>query len=110
MQLNDYQASTRDTAIYREALRGQLGRVVYAALGLTGEAGEVANLVKKIIRDDGARDFSAMSMQIRPDRRAAILDEIGDVLWYCSALCDELGADLEVVARANLEKLQRRHG
>lgn len=72
----------------------------YAALGLAGEAGEVANKVKKVIRDHGAR--------LHNEHRAAIAAEIGDLLWYCAALATEIGANLEDVANDNLEKLADR--
>ena len=65
------------------------------ALGLAAEAGEVANKVKKILRDG---DFD----------RKAIADEIGDCLWYIAALCRDLNVNMNDVARANLSKLEDR--
>ena len=74
---NAYQRSSARTAIYPEE-----HRILYPALGLAGEAGEVANKVKKLIRDgpDGRPD----------DWREQISSEIGDVLWYCAALATDL--------------------
>lgn len=69
------------------------------ALGISGEAGEVANKVKKW-RFHG-HGFTTM--------RNEILDEIGDVLWYAACLCSALGAELEDVATENIEKLQARY-
>lgn len=70
----------------------------YPTLGLTGEAGEVANKIKKLQRDDRTLD----------EMRPLLLDELGDVLWYLSALCDEIGVTLEEVASNNLTKLESR--
>lgn len=70
----------------------------YPTLGLVGEAGEVANKVKKLQRDGLTLD------EIRP----ALKDELGDVLWYLAALCDEIGVTLEEVASTNLHKLTSR--
>jgi len=72
----------------------------YSALGLTGEGGEVANQVKKVYRDDDGI--------VTPERKAAILKELGDVLWYVADLATSLGADLSAVAFANLDKLYSR--
>lgn len=68
----------------------------YMALGLAGEAGEVANKVKKIMRDN---DYPA-----REDIKA----ELGDVLWYIAGMATVLGIDLGDIAAANLTKLQDR--
>ncbi|HEX4186886.1 MAG TPA: nucleoside triphosphate pyrophosphohydrolase family protein [Solirubrobacteraceae bacterium] len=95
MELSEYQQRSRRTAEYpREAW------LAYPALGLAGEAGEVAEHAKKAIRDDGGR--------IREERRAAMSKELGDVLWYVAQLATELGLELEEVARENLEKLSSR--
>ena len=96
MDLNQYQRQARSTALYPD-----LGRnPIYPALGLCGEAGEVADKVKKVLRDE-AGVFS-------DERRQAIALELGDVLWYVSQLADELGFSLETVAQANLDKLASR--
>ncbi|HEV2980924.1 MAG TPA: nucleoside triphosphate pyrophosphohydrolase family protein [Solirubrobacteraceae bacterium] len=95
MQLSDYQQRSRRTAQYpRDAW------LTYPALGLAGEAGEVAEHVKKTIRDDGA--------SVTPERRAALARELGDVLWYVSQLATELELDLDAIAAENLEKLLSR--
>jgi NTP pyrophosphatase (non-canonical NTP hydrolase) len=95
MELSEYQRASRRTASYpREA------SLTYPALGLAGEAGEVAEQVKKSIRDDGG--------EITEERRRALTKELGDVLWYTSQLATELGLELEDVARENLEKLLSR--
>ena len=85
-----YQDMASETAVYKTE-----HAVIYPALGLAAEAGEVANKVKKIMRD-GKLD------------REAIADEIGDCLWYIAALCRDLNVDMENVAYSNLEKLHGR--
>lgn len=94
-KLNEYQKGALETAVYPEQYR-----VIYPALGLAGEAGEVADKVKKIIRDENG--------DISDEKRHAIAMEIGDVLWYCATLAHDLGYSLEDVARMNYEKLQSR--
>jgi NTP pyrophosphatase (non-canonical NTP hydrolase) len=92
MEFAEYQRFSRRTAAYpREAW------LTYPALGLAGEAGEVAEHAKKAIRDDAG--------VIDDERREAISKELGDVLWYVSQLASELGLELEDIARTNLEKL-----
>ncbi len=90
-----YQEGTALTAIYPDKIPDDLAGIVYCALGLAGEAGEIANKVKKLLRDgDGGL------------KRRAIAYECGDVLWYIPRLLHELGEfQLESVARENLEKL-----
>lgn len=95
MTLNEYQQHALETAIYPEE-----SRIVYPTLGLTGEAGEVADKVKKVIRD-GHREFT-------PEKKAEIMKEIGDVLWYCATLSHDLGYDLDEVAQTNVDKLRSR--
>jgi NTP pyrophosphatase (non-canonical NTP hydrolase) len=74
--------------------------LAYPALGLAGEAGEVAEHAKKAIRDDAG--------VVTEERRRAMAKELGDVLWYVSQLASELGLELDEIARANLEKLLSR--
>jgi NTP pyrophosphatase (non-canonical NTP hydrolase) len=95
VELSEYQRRSRRTAEYpREAW------LVYPALGLAGEAGEAAEQVKRVIRDDGSR--------ITAGRREAMAGELGDVLWYVAQLATELGLDLDEVAANNLAKLRSR--
>jgi NTP pyrophosphatase (non-canonical NTP hydrolase) len=95
MELSDYQRGSRRTAEYpREAW------LAYPALGLAGEAGEVAEHAKKAIRDDAG--------EVTDERRAAMARELGDVLWYAAQLASELGLELDAIARENLEKLLSR--
>ncbi len=95
MELSDYQRLSRRTAEYpRDAW------LAYPALGLAGEAGEVAEHAKKAIRDDRG--------QVSDERRSAIAAELGDVLWYVAQITTELGLDLDQIAAANLQKLLSR--
>jgi len=99
MTLDEYQAAARRTAIYPEH-----ARVLYPTLKLAGEAGEVAEKLGKLLRDDGLRPGDALSGA----QRDALAKEIGDVLWYVANLAADLGLDLNEVAAANLEKLASR--
>ena len=74
--------------------------VVYPTLGLANEVGEVAGKIKKIFRDKGGH--------ISEDDRQALKQELGDVLWYFTQICTELGLTLEEVAQGNREKLLSR--
>ena len=71
--------------------------IVYPTLGLVNEAGEVAGKIKKIFRDKGG--------VIGDAERDSLKDELGDVLWYLTQICTNLGLTLEEVAEANLDKL-----
>ncbi len=95
MTLNEYQEHALETAIYPAE-----SRIIYPTLGQTGEAGEVADKVKKIIRDNH-KEFT-------PEKKAEIMKEIGDVLWYCATLSHDLGYTLDEVAQTNVDKLRSR--
>lgn len=92
---NDYQNYIREFCKYPEAGEGTKGALAYAALGLTGEAGEYSEKVKKLIRDGYI------------DKEAAA-KELGDVLWYLTRSAEELGYKLEDIAKMNYEKLKSR--
>ena len=98
MNFKEYQEKAITTAVYpkHQALP-------YLALGLSGEAAEVANKVKKIIRGD---------YDDNPEAAEAALDaiamELGDVLWYVAVLSSELGVSLGTVAGSNIDKLAAR--
>lgn len=99
LSMNEYQAETASTAIYK-------WRVIYPALGLANEAGEVGGKIKKLIRDEGLK-FDGTD-NLTDKQRAAIGSELGDVLWYIAALARDLGISLNEVAHMNLEKLSDR--
>ena len=93
--LDMYQQVAKTTAIYpREQA------IIYPTLGLTGEAGEVANKVKKIIRDGSNSKDEKLVSEIKA--------EIGDCLWYIAVLADDFDIKLSDIASANLEKLATR--
>ena len=96
MNFDNYQTEARKTAIYPN----KDNNFIYPTLGLVGESGEVAEKIKKILRDkNGKLDYES---------KLAIKKELGDVLWYISNLCNELEFSLCDVARTNLEKLKLR--
>jgi NTP pyrophosphatase (non-canonical NTP hydrolase) len=96
---SSYQKGTGDTAVYPEANTGSAMALAYVGLGL-GEVGELQGKIKKVLRDDGGI--------LSSDKRDAMLDELGDVLWYAARLADELNIDLGYVAVRNLAKLASR--
>ncbi len=98
MNLNDYQAKSKSTAIYPG--QGMVGGILYVSLGLSGEAGEVSNKVKKILRDD--------KRALTDTRRAEIINELGDTLWYIAMMATELHVTLDEVAKINVAKLVNR--
>ncbi len=96
MNFQEYQKKSRLTAIYPNLNNN----FIYPTLGLVGEAGEVAEKIKKIIRDQKGK--------ITDKNKEEIKKELGDVLWYLSQLSTELGLEMEDVAQKNIEKLTSR--
>lgn len=96
MTFEEYQIEARKTAIYPNIDNNY----IYPTLGLVGEAGEVAEKIKKVIRDDAG--------VISEEKKTEIIKELGDVLWYIANLSKELRISLEEVAQKNIEKLQSR--
>jgi len=94
MTLNEYQKESRKTAKYPQENNYNF---IYPTLGLNGEAGEVAEKIKKIIRDKEGKMGDTEKEEIKK--------ELGDVLWYLTQLAAELGFSLEEVAQTNLAKL-----
>ena len=95
MTIQEYQDRALKTATY-----GDNNTIIYTTLGLAGEAGEVSEKVKKVLRDkNGVFDI---------DTKHEIAKEIGDVLWYCNALAYDLGYSLETIMEINLIKLESR--
>ena len=96
MDFKEYQEKSRKTALYPEVGNN----FVYPTLGLAGEAGEVSEKIKKVIRDKGGVIDAATAQEIQK--------ELGDVLWYLSQIASELTLSLEDVATGNLQKLYDR--
>jgi NTP pyrophosphatase (non-canonical NTP hydrolase) len=97
MNFNDYQKQAETTALFPEKYK-----VIYAAMGLGNESGEVLGKIKKWLRgDDGGGEMSV-------ERRKDLKGELGDVLWYLAILARDLDLSLEEIAEYNLAKLQSR--
>lgn len=96
MQMNEYGSKAIGFAFYPQP-------VIYPALGLAGEAGEVAEKVKKIIRDT---DISLRD--IPQDKAYEIAKELGDVLWYVANLAADIHYTLDEIAEINIRKLSDR--
>lgn len=95
LQFDEYGKLAASTDRYKSEFKPW----VYA-LGLTGEAGEVADKIKKVYRDkEGV---------FRQEERDAIAKELGDVLWYVTRLAMTLGYPLSHIAKMNVEKLADR--
>jgi len=96
MDLNTYQTAALQTAIYPN----QGFDFTYPVLGLVGEAGEVADKLKKVIRDnDGILTDTV---------RDAVAKELGDCMWYLAVLAYEMDYDLNEIAQINIDKLNSR--
>lgn len=93
MEINTYQEKANKTAIYNDKL-------IYPTLGLAGEAGEIANKVKKILRDNNG--------EVNKETRESLIAELGDVLWYLAAIATDLNTGLDEIAKRNILKLQSR--
>jgi len=93
MKIEEYQDFTRTTAIYPKS-----NAIEYLALGLVSEAGEVAGVVKKKIRDN------TYSLEYK----LKLKKEMGDCFWYLARLCDELNLTIEEVLEVNVAKLSSR--
>jgi NTP pyrophosphatase (non-canonical NTP hydrolase) len=91
MKFNEYQDFVKTTKVYPKE-----HSIVYPALGLSGESGEIAEKIKKWLRGD----------RLLP--KEELIKEVGDVLWYCASLADDLGVTFEEVAQINVEKLSSR--
>ena len=103
MTLSEYQRLARKTATYPQdhsPVYAELGTLSYLMLGLCSEAGECASKVKKALRDNGG--------VLSAEAREALLDELGDVLWYVAEAVTALGANLDDVAGWNVAKLRSR--
>ena len=107
MNLEEYQKFCRTTDLFPlgewlkiKHFNGLNELIAYRTLCLCGEVGELANKVKKIRRD--SPHF------LTPKTRQSMIDELGDMMWYISILCDLLDVSLEYVLKCNAEKLSQR--
>lgn len=97
MTLDEYQKEALVTAIWSG---DQLKDLSHWVLGITGEAGEIAEKVKKIIRDNDGN--------VSADNKKELVKEMGDVLWYLAVLCEHLGYKFDDVGTVNISKLRDR--
>jgi NTP pyrophosphatase (non-canonical NTP hydrolase) len=100
MNFDEYQHEALKTADYPK----MGGNLIYPALGLAGEAGEVTDKIKKYWRNFGIKSGG----QLTDEQRHLIALEVSDVLWYCSAMAFELNMSLDDIAQLNLKKLKDR--
>jgi len=96
MTFKEYQELAKITAAYPNIGNNY----IYPTLGLAGETGEVAEKVKKVIRDNNG--------MVDSEKKEEIAKELGDVLWYLAQLSTELKLDFDYIAEKNLEKLKSR--
>lgn len=96
MKFSEYQEKSRVTALYPNVD----DNYIYPTLGLVGEAGEIANKIKKIQRDKGG--------VLDDETKKEIVKELGDVLWYIAQIATELDGNLDDVAQDNIDKLYSR--
>lgn len=99
MRADEYQEEASRTLIAKPDAEysGDELMLVWNALGLAGEAGEVADSVKKMV-------FHQHGIN-----RDELIKELGDVLWYVAALCSKLDVPMSVVMTLNIEKLKKRY-
>ena len=95
MEFKEYQEQALSTAVYNRRWS-----IIYPALKLSGEAGEVSEKVGKVLRDEQGIFLD--------EKRLELAKELGDVLWYINALAHDIGYDLETIAKMNIEKLASR--
>lgn len=114
-EMDVYQSIAQRSAVYPG--QGSHFGLIYCALKLNGEAGELAEHVGKAMRDDAmisvgtdpaSGEVLACQGGLTPERKEKLIHEVGDQLWYLSAICRELGITLEHAAYKNLLKLADR--
>lgn len=104
MELNQYQKAALETAVYQKDYK-----VIYPALGMNGEAGEVADKVKKVLRDSEVIVRDGCGAIVLSDvKRYELAKEVGDVLWYVAMMAYDLGYSLDEIAEMNIRKLASR--
>ena len=100
MNFQEYEEAALNHAIYDNEL-------IYPVLGLVSEAGEVADKLKKLMRDEEV-EIVDPAVDLDYEQKRAIAQELGDVLWYLTAAASDIGYDLDEIAHLNLEKLNDR--
>lgn len=102
-ELNEYQQRALETAVYPAEFK-----VIYPSLGLTGEAGEVSDKVKKVLRDTVLMKDEEGTICVPKDKREEIAMELGDVCWYIAVLAHDLNYTLQEIVEMNYAKLKSR--
>lgn len=97
MRTNDRQAKSRLDSRLHGNMMVDLGEVLNASLGLSGEVGELNDMIKKFI-------FHGHDME-----EVEFKKELGDICWYLALMCDACGYDLENIMQMNIDKLKRRY-
>lgn len=100
MDFDTFQVQCGRTAIYQKTLKTKMERLSYVTLGLTSEAGEVAGKLKKVMRDQNG--------YLTEDDAAAVASEVGDVLWYCAMVLEEIGYGMDECVDMVVAKLESR--
>ena len=101
MKFDEYQEKAKKYDFFEETRDLKTAGFMEKVLGLTGEAGEASDKVKKILRDkDGV---------VSPEDQELLIKELGDVLWYVAGISRYLGVPLSEVANLNIEKLESRY-
>jgi len=112
METAEFEAACASTAIYEGAGEATFSAITYTVLGLTGEAGEVANKWKKTFRElanlEHCTHPPGEENCPREQLRQKMIDELGDVLWYAARLAAECESDLDEIMRNNMAKLASR--
>lgn len=101
MELNELQKRALKYDLGKNEGRVMSAAFLEKAFGLAGEAGEVMEKLKKIIRDDGGN--------LSDETKLGVVKELGDTLWYVAVLAEYLGVELQTVAEINLKKLESRY-
>lgn len=96
MNFNEYQRLAYATATRKSYPK----KIIFPAIGLGEEAGEVLGKIKKLWRND--------RMKLTPKKRTELKKELGDALWYLNAIATDLGLTLDDVATTNLKKARSR--
>ena len=100
MDFNDYQAAAAKYDTFEAVPDLKDPSFVAKVFGLCGETGEVTEKFKKVLRDKNGK--------LSPEDKKEITKELGDVLWYLSAIARYMGVEFQEVAETNLDKLQSR--
>lgn len=97
MTFEEYQKQALTTVL---STGNEFRDLLHWVLGINGEAGEVAEKVKKIIRDKGGK--------VSEEDKQELAKELGDVMWYIAVFAHDLGVPLDDIAQSNLDKLKSR--